>query len=104
MLDKKQIKQLRNDLGADGFAEIVDIFLAEVDEVFTPIEADGVTATDMHFLKGSAANLGFTEFSKTCQIAQHNINEGATADLATVRTAFAESKALFVAEFLESQP
>ena len=103
MLDHQKINQLRKDLGAEGFAEIVDIFFAEVEEVFGRIQADGASATDMHFLKGSGANVGFTAFSKTCQIVEHSLNEGGRADLDAVRRSFAKSKQAFVAEFLEDQ-
>lgn len=78
MLDWTHIIRLRQEVGEDSFAEIVDLFFTEVNDVFDRLRRQGATHTDMHFLKGSAANLGFAEFSKRCQIAEHMLlsNEG----------------------------
>lgn len=89
MIDWDHIDRLRQEVGADSFTEIVDLFRNEVEEVFTRIRAHGATHTDMHFLKGSAANLGFVEFSKTCQISEHALRAGQeNIDLAEIFSSF----------------
>jgi HPt (histidine-containing phosphotransfer) domain-containing protein len=58
----------------------------------------------MHFLKGSAANIGFVSFSKACQIAQHALLEEQEIDLETVFESYAASKLKFSSAFLKAQP
>lgn len=92
MLDWTHIIRLRQEVGEDSFAEIVDLFFAEVNEVFERIRNNGAKHTDMHFLKGSAANLGFAEFSKACQIAEHALlTEDGEADIQSVFSSFEAS-------------
>ena len=96
MIDWTHINRLRHEVGEDSFTEIVGLFFAEVKEVFDRVRANGATHTDMHFLKGSAANLGFVEFSKACQIAEHAlIAQDETADLESVYRSFNASCASF---------
>lgn len=96
MLDWTHINRLRQEVGEDSFAEIVDLFFAEVADTFAKVRANGATHTDMHFLKGSAANLGFVAFSKTCQIAEHALLAGSeTADIQRVYDSFDASCSVF---------
>lgn len=96
MLDWTHINTLRQEVGEDGFQEIVDLFFAEVQEVFDRVRKDGATHTDMHFLKGSAANLGFVEFSKACQIAEHALlAQHENVDIQPVFDSFTTSCDLF---------
>jgi len=63
------VNELRDEVGAEDFAEVVEIFLEEVDEVMDRLRAvpDVSTyETEMHFLKGSALNLGFEALSDLC--------------------------------------
>ncbi|UZD90694.1 Hpt domain-containing protein [Cognatishimia activa] len=96
MLDWTHINMLREEVDDDSFNEIVDLFFTEVAEVFARVKAKGATHSDMHFLKGSAANLGFVEFSKSCQIAEHALlAEDDTVDLQSVFDSFEASCAEF---------
>lgn len=92
MLDWDHINRLRNEISAEDFSEIVDLFHGEVADVFNRVNARGATHTDMHFLKGSAANLGFVAFSKTCQITEHALREGKpNVDLTAVFDSYQKS-------------
>lgn len=95
MLDWDHIDRLRTDVGRREFSEIVSLFVGEVEEVFDRITKEGVTDHDLHFLKGSAANLGFVDFAKTCQIAQHELHVGNSPDIVQVMKCFQTSKAHF---------
>ena len=82
MIDWSQIRQLEADIGADDFAEVVNLFLMEVDEAVEalaenpPQDAAGMAAA-LHFLKGSAFNLGFQTFGEICGQGEVACNRGA---------------------------
>lgn len=69
MIDWDRVAALREEVGPEDFDEVVDLFLDEVDEeIATLTESQNGTqlAEKLHFLKGSALNLGFTDFSSLC--------------------------------------
>ena len=69
MIDWARVNELREEIGAEDFIEVVDLFLEEADEVvgrFGDLRDDEVGAA-MHFLKGMALNLGFSAFAQLCQ-------------------------------------
>ncbi|MEP2782402.1 MAG: Hpt domain-containing protein [Pseudoruegeria sp.] len=73
MIDWSRANELRDEVGEDAFLEVADIFLEEVDEVIARLKAEIVVdqfRDDMHFLKGSALNLGFSDFAEQCQIGE----------------------------------
>lgn len=70
MIDWGRVNELRNEVGEEDFEEVVELFLEEVDEVIDRLRATPDLAnleSDMHFLKGSALNLGFQSFSEICR-------------------------------------
>ncbi|MBM7067063.1 Hpt domain-containing protein [Actibacterium sp. 188UL27-1] len=73
MIDWDRVNELRNEVGNDGFAEIVELFLDEADAAIRDLK-NGVSENDLeqalHFLKGCALNLGFSELAKHCQIGE----------------------------------
>ena len=79
MIDWDRVLELRNEVLGEDFAEIFELFREEVEEVlhrmanrpdFSSFE------TDLHFLKGSAANMGFFEFGELCFAAERACVEG----------------------------
>ncbi|QCO55813.1 Hpt domain-containing protein [Pseudorhodobacter turbinis] len=100
MIDWDRINELRNEIGAEDFAEVVEMFLEEADEVAVTIaagiEPDAVEAA-LHFLKGSALNLGFQELAQLCQTGEKAAAKGdaATIDLGKVISVYEESKTSF---------
>ena len=60
MIDWSRVQELRREIGEEGFAEVVELFLDEVETVIGRLAAGSgnISAEDMHFLKGSALNLG----------------------------------------------
>ena len=66
MIDWERVADLRSEVGEDDFFEVVDMFLEEVEEVIDRLTSSPEPARfedDLHFLKGSALNLGFRHFS-----------------------------------------
>ncbi|WP_258523628.1 Hpt domain-containing protein [Roseovarius sp. TE539] len=96
MIDWNQIRELRSATGKEDFAVIVDLFLEEVEESLRNLEnrtgAEDLRA-GLHFLKGSALNLGFTGLSCLCQQGERT----GTMDIAEIRGCFARSRADFLA-------
>ncbi|MCB2115869.1 MAG: Hpt domain-containing protein [Rhodobacteraceae bacterium] len=70
MIDWTRVEELRAEIGCEDFAEVVELFLDEVDGVVARLQcAPDPTRfeDDLHFLKGSAWNLGFEAFGALCQ-------------------------------------
>lgn len=103
MIDWNQIKQLEEDVGAEDLADVVEIFIEEVDEAVdalrngsAPTGAD--LAAAMHFLKGSAYNLGFKAFGDKCSVGEKEANGGVgdKIDLSVIVELYDASKAEFM--------
>ncbi len=103
MINWKRVNELRDEIGPEDFAEVVELFLEEVEKVIEKLrEAPdfGTLGEDLHFLKGSALNLGFRSFSILCQTGETASGEGTadSVDIATVLASYEESKIEFQAK------
>ena len=69
MIDWTRVAELRDEIGAEDFGDVVEIFLEEVEDTIDRLRRAGPDDYEamLHFLKGSALNLGFTRFSGLCQ-------------------------------------
>lgn len=84
MINWDQVAQLREDVGADAFEEVVELFLDEVDQVTERLTDFGALVPlqeDLHFLKGSALNLGFAVFGERCQACERMAAGGQSDDV-----------------------
>jgi HPt (histidine-containing phosphotransfer) domain-containing protein len=102
MIDWERVHDLRQEVGAREFEEVVDLFLEEVDEVMARLRRAPDPATfeeDLHFLKGSAMNLGFTELVRLCQAGESAAAAGRadTVDLGPVLASYDVARAAFLA-------
>lgn len=102
MIDWARVNTLRDEIGPEDFNEVVALFLDEVDEVMerlvnTPDQAR--LMEDLHFLKGSALNLGFVDLGVTCQRGERMAAEGQAVlfDVGTVIALYAASRSAFEA-------
>ncbi|CUK13624.1 TMAO reductase sytem sensor TorS [Ruegeria denitrificans] len=107
MIDWSRVRQLRDEVGASEFEEVVQIFLDEVQETIDRLHQDTARLEleqNMHFLKGSALSLGFDRFSKLCQDAERNAAAGKASDvdLPAILTVYDTSKAEFLTEKSEN--
>ncbi len=103
MIDWAHVLELRDEIGQDDFEEVVELFLEEVQEVIDRLTAGADPATleaDMHFLKGSALNLGFQEVSTLCADAEKLAAQGqhAAVDLPQILGVYDASRAQFLNE------
>lgn len=100
MIDWPRVTELREEVGAEDFEEVVEIFLEEVEEVIGKLQ-DGDRSQleqDLHFLKGSALNLGFSDFSELCLDGERKSAQGGAddVDLPAIITKFQASKSAFL--------
>ncbi len=97
MIDWKRVDELREEIGTDGFAEVADMFLEEADQAVQTL-ASGISPDEvegqLHFLKGSALNLGLTDLAAICQDGERKAAAGfgALVDTAQVVAVYHTSR------------
>lgn len=101
MIDWARIDELRSEIGADGLAEVVELFLDEVETVVMRLKSapdPALYEADLHFLKGGAWNLGFREFGALCQDGERRAARGRTGevDIPRIVASYFASKEAFL--------
>jgi HPt (histidine-containing phosphotransfer) domain-containing protein len=98
MIDWKRVDELREEIGADGFAEVADMFLEEAEGAVRALlegVPDNEVEGQLHFLKGSALNLGLRDLAAICQEGERRAaaGDGALVDVAQVASVYRASRA-----------
>jgi HPt (histidine-containing phosphotransfer) domain-containing protein len=95
VIDRDRLNALRTDIGEEDFADVAYLFVHEIGEKLTSLQAapGAATADDFHFLRGSAVNLGLTHFAEACTTAEGACRAGQPPDIAGVAAAFAAAMA-----------
>lgn len=100
MISWDRVNELRREVGDDDFAEVVTIFLDEVECVLARMAGapgpDSYSA-DLHFLKGSALNLGFRALAALCDGTGVGTGPAKDRHLADIRRIYERSKTEFLA-------
>ena len=100
MIDWTRVQDLRMEIGADDFDEIIDVFLQETDAVVSRLItlSDAISIeNNLHFLKGSALNLGFAELAKICQSGERRAASGfADISMQAVVDVYLRSRSAFL--------
>ena len=104
MINWDRVNELRDEVGLEDFREVLAMFLEEVEDTMVRMIAAPNVATleaDMHFLKGSALNLGFAEFGDLCQAGEKAAmrGQGDTICLDEIYESYAASKSVFKERF-----
>ena len=90
MIDWKRVEELKEEIGTDGFVEVVDMFLDEAESAVRALVA-GLPADEvegqLHFLKGSALNLGLCDLATICQEGERRAATGQGAGVDTAQVA-----------------
>lgn len=96
MIDRERLAELRNEVGADDLAEVVDLFCEEVEETLDRIRAhpSASIGDDLHFLKGSALNIGMSEVGRLCLQAERawRMDASSLPDIAPIAQAFRKAR------------
>ncbi len=100
MIRWERYEELRQEVGDEDLAEIVGLFLSELDASIAGIldtPATGLTADAFHALKGSCLNIGFDGLAALCAEAEQAIaqGEGEGIDRARLAEVHAASRAAF---------
>ncbi len=102
MIDWVRIHDLHDEIGGDDFQEVVDLFLCEVAEALTGLDTiraePRLLSERLHFLKGSALNLGFSDMSRLCHAGEITAAAGHphVVNLDDLQEVFASSRAAFL--------
>jgi len=102
MIDWQRVISLKKEIGEDDFDEVVPLFIEEVSEITerlgNRVDLDRLEG-DLHCLKGSALNLGFSEFSELCHAGEALAAKGnaAAVDVGPILNSFYASKKVFLA-------
>ncbi len=107
MIDWAQARQLQDDVGKEEMAEVVELFLAEVDEAMEILQSgyDAMSAQDrsasFHFLKGCASNFGFKAFGDQCSLGEEITKTGGVPgfQISDLAATYASSKQQFTGEY-----
>lgn len=100
MIDWTRVTELQNEFGKSDFDEIVEIFLEEVEQLIKKLGNDADRSNlrnDLHFLKGSALNLGFSNLAILCQAGETEASQGQadSVDLSAIIQSYNKSKKVF---------
>lgn len=67
MIDWSVTSELLNDIGAEDFAEVVEIFLADADRMVEGLRHGDTLEAQLHELKGAALAIGLRALAMLCQ-------------------------------------
>ena len=102
MIDWQRVASLKDEIGEEDFAEVVPLFLDEVASTADMLRSEPDLSRleeDLHFLKGSALNLGFEQFSALCHAGEQAAASGnaSDVDIDEILGCFEDSKTAFEA-------
>jgi HPt (histidine-containing phosphotransfer) domain-containing protein len=88
-VDWARLEELRAEVGAEALDEIIDMFVMEMTELVDKLRSapdPDMLEADLHFLRGSALNLGFAPLAEVCQTAELQSRRGdpAQVDLSVI--------------------
>lgn len=99
MIDWARVEELQSEIGEEDFAEVAEVFLEEAEEAIFRLRQHQDAATrqaDLHFLKGSALNLGFRDLARLCHDGERACAEGRPCNPEDVAQSYAAARAAFV--------
>lgn len=93
VIDRERLQELRQEIGEEDFCDVAEMFLDEMaDTMATLCAATGPLGPDVfHGLRGSALNLGFTDFAAACTKAEKRATDGQSVDVAHLDRLYRDS-------------
>lgn len=102
MIDKGRIRELRDEVGEDDLAEVIALFCEEIDDLVASLDtSDGALyPNQIHFLKGSALNIGLDALGELCRIEELRLRADPSArpDVPAIRAAYAKARRALMAD------
>ena len=101
VIEWARVAELREEVGEADFAEVVELFLDEVEGVLQRLEVKPEQATlesDLHFVRGSAVTLGFQDLGEICGAGERMAREARFEhiDIPKLLHTYQASKAEFI--------
>ena len=106
MIDWARVSELCDEVGAEDFDEVVELFLEEVDEAIAALR-DLTDLSELepqcYFLKSSALNIGFRDFANLCQAGEAAVaaGQGADVDIAAIVQSYTGAREVFINQSAE---
>lgn len=99
MIDWQRISELERDVGADELPELIAVFLSEVGGAISALGQP--TEEEMHFLRGSAATLGFAELATLAGQGEDALkrDRSAAVNCAMIKSAYTSEKSELLTRF-----
>lgn len=100
MIDWEKITELHDEIGADDFGEVAMLFLSDADLTIAALDTAKGLEASMHYLKGSALTLGFSDLAQLCRHGEQAAAAGRcdAVDPAAIRDCFSATRERFLAE------
>lgn len=97
MIDWDRLRDLQEEVGDESFAEVVALFVDEMDAAIGGLSSQGdaaALARELHFIKGSALNLEFSQLAELCELGEQRAAAGdrAAVDIDHLRNVYADSR------------
>lgn len=75
MVNWDRITELQEEVGEDDLSEVLALFCEEVEDALGTLSTSDPDALkgQLHFLKGSALNIGLDQVSTLCRDAEHSL-------------------------------
>lgn len=72
MIAWDRVAELREEIGEDSFAEVIEMFVEEAEELSDAIAEAGPDQMEgaMHAMKSTALNLGLSELAEICAVGE----------------------------------
>jgi HPt (histidine-containing phosphotransfer) domain-containing protein len=106
-IDWARVRELKQEIGAEDFAEVVELFLSETEAMIDALAGQdpGQYEEALHSLKGAALNLGLAGLAALCFRGERLAAEGRAAEVqvAPVLTAYAAARAAFLSGIAEGR-
>ncbi len=100
MIDWNRVIELRDEVGPSEFGPVLELFVDEVEDLVMRLSADDPAKLerDLHFLKGSAWNLGFADFGEMCQVSEAKVVNGRCGEVSIddLVMCYSNSKQVFI--------
>ena len=97
MINTARIQELKDEVGEDDLFEVIELFCEEVEEVLAELDTTPPQQMPalLHFLKGSALNIGLDAVSALCKAEELRLKDDQSATVAVdaIRETYAASKA-----------
>lgn len=96
MVNWDRITELQEEVGEDDLAEVLVLFCEEVEEALGALATTDAAKLKghLHFLKGSAMNIGLDQVSTLCREAEQSLTSdpNAIVSVDTIRSAYQSAR------------